>query len=302
MKQKSIWQIILSLILSALILCSCDPYLILFGSSSSEEETEKTNDGNLTVHYLDVGQGDSIFIELPNGEDMLIDAGENYYGEGIINYIKGEGYDKIDYLIATHPHSDHIGSMAYIVRNFSIGRVYMPKVSNNTTQYESLLKAIKNKELTVKNGKAGVNVVIGEDFSADIIAPKTIDKENLNNCSIVLKIVYGETSFLFTGDAETGEMNKIDKNDLASDVLKAGHHGSRTSTTKKLLKKIKPEFTVISCGKNNDYGHPHEEVLKALEKIGSRVYRTDKHKTVIIISDGKEYTVKTGNKSIARAK
>lgn len=298
MKRKSIWQIILSLVLTAVILCSCDPFFNIF---SSGDEPEKEYDAKLTVHYLDVGQGDSIFIEFPNGEDMLIDASENYYGEGIIDYINEQGYNKIDYLIATHPHTDHIGSMAYIVRNIDVGSVYMPKVSTNTNQYKSLIKAIKKKGLTVKNGKAGVNVLSGDDLSADILAPKTIDESNLNNCSIVLKVVYGSTSFLFVGDAEIGEMNKINKSDLAADVLKAGHHGSKTSTTKKLLKKIKPEFTVISCGKDNDYGHPHEQVLTALENIGSRIYRTDEDKTIIIYSDGKEYTVKTGNKSIARA-
>lgn len=324
LKSKQIFLIVLLLVVSAVILRSCNAFFGRPSSSSTAESTveatvestveataestaeaaaepasETVTEGKLMVHYLDVGQGDSIFIELPNGEAMLIDSGENHHGEGIIEYIENEGYNRIDYLVGTHPHSDHIGSMAYIVNNFDIGSIYLPKVSANTKQYESLLSAIQNKGLTVKNGKAGVNVVSGTGFSADIIAPLTIDKGNLNNCSIVLKIVFGTTSFLFTGDAETGEMNDIDKGELRSDVLKAGHHGSKTSTTNKLIKKIKPEFTVISCGKGNEYGHPHSEVLKALEKTGSRVYRTDKDQTIIIISDGREYTVKTGNDSIA---
>ena len=279
--------------LSAALLSACE------WSDLFPAEPESQYAGKLAVHYLDVGQGDAIFIELPNDETMLIDAGENYRGEGIISYIEAAGHRKIDYLIGTHPHADHIGSLAYIVRNFEIGQIYLPKVGSNTKMYENLLKAVKKKGLTVKNGKAGVNVAAGDDFSADMLAPVTIDRDNLNNCSIVLKITYGDTSFLLTGDAETAEMKSI-KGDVSADVLKAGHHGSKTSTTKKLLKKIKPEFTVISCGKNNDYGHPHEEVLKALKAIGSRVYRTDRDKTVVIISDGREYTVKTGEPSIER--
>ena len=291
MRKNRILLLILSLLLTAAMLCSCAVDLsFLF------EESPKT----LTVHFLDIGQGDSIFIELPNNETMLIDAGEDYYGQGIIDYIEGTGHTRIDYLIGTHPHSDHIGSMGYIVRNFEIGDIYMPKISANTKMYESLLKSIKSRKLKIKNGKAGVNILQEENLSADIIAPVKLDEENLNNCSIVMKLTYGNTSFLFTGDAEKEELAAI-KADMHADVLKVGHHGSRTSTTQELLQKIRPRYAVISCGKNNDYGHPHKEVLQYLKKAGCTVYRTDRDKTVTVTSDGASLEVQTKNKSIARA-
>ena len=293
-KVKAILLIIVSLFAAAAILCSCSLDFI-FGSDDKEPTKEK-----LAVHFLDVGQGDSIFVELPNNKTMLIDAGENYHGEGIINYIQKAGYSKIDYLVATHPHSDHIGSLPYIVRNFKIGKVYMPKVTATSKLYESLLKSIKSKKLTVKDAKAGVNIVKKGDLSVSIIAPSQIDETNLNNCSIVIMLKYGDNSFLLTGDAETGEMDSI-KADLNADVLKAGHHGSKNSTTENLLTKVTPEITVISCGKNNEYGHPDKEVLTLLKKFKSSVYRTDKNKTIVITSDGKNLNVSTDNQSIKRA-
>ncbi len=283
---KKLLTILLAVLYAAVLCSACTIYV--------------TDDNDLIVHFLDVGQGDSIFAELPNGETMLIDAGENYHGEGIINYIEQAGYQRIDYLVATHPHADHIGSMPYIVRNFDIGRVFMPKVTANTSLYESLLKSLKSKKITVKNGKAGVTIVQDGDLSVDIIAPSEIVEDNLNNCSIVIKLTYGSTSFLLTGDAEKEELSAI-KTDLKSDVLKAGHHGSKTSSTQTLVQAIDPDITVISCGKNNDYGHPHKETLKALKAVGSTVYRTDKDKTVVITSDGSSLTVSTGMPSIKRA-
>lgn len=296
MKRQSfiLLKIILSCVLTAAMLCSCS-LDFLFDTTG-----EKQYEGKLAVHFLDVGQGDSVFIELPNGETMLIDSGENYHGEGIINYIEKAGHSKIDYLVCTHPHSDHIGSMPYIVRNFDIRSVYMPKVITTTKLYESLLKAVKNKKLTIKNGKAGVHILQTDDLSADILAPSRIDESNLNNCSIVIKLTFGKNSFLFTGDAEIGEMGDI-KSDIDADVLKAGHHGSKNATTKKLLQRITPEITVISCGKGNEYGHPHQEVLTALKNIKSSVYRTDKQKTIIVVSDGSTLTVSTDNPSIRKA-
>lgn len=294
---------LISIILSAFMLfamCSCSFENIIdfensdgyFGSDFSPE---------LTVHFLDVGQGDSIFIELPNDETMLIDSGENYHGEGIINYIQNSGYSKIDYLVATHPHSDHIGSMSYIVRHFDIGSMYMPKVSANTKTYENLLDSVLDKGLKVKNGKSGVNIVQTEDFSADIIAPVTIDENELNNSSIMIKLVYDNVSFLFTGDAEKEEISTL-TSDITADVLKVGHHGSRTSTTDDFLEAVSPQIAVISCGEDNDYGHPHDSTLSLLENFGCEVYRTDEDKTVIVGTDGETIKVKTGGTTIERAK
>ncbi|MEE1106335.1 MAG: ComEC/Rec2 family competence protein, partial [Ruminococcus sp.] len=287
-------KMILACVLALALFCACTVTINLGGADTS---AAPNSESKLIVHFLDVGQGDSIFIELPNGKTMLVDAGENYHGQGIIDYVQTIGYQKLDYVVATHPHEDHIGSMPYIVRNFEIGSIYMPDVTANTATFESLLKAIKAKGLRVKNGRTGVHIIKDGELTADIIAPDKPDESNLNNSSIVLLLTFGNVSYLLTGDAETKELNAI-RADMHATVLKAGHHGSKTSTTQTLLKKISPSVTVISCGKNNDYGHPHAEVLKMLKSVNSSVYRTDRDQTVIVATDGSSLTVSTGNPSI----
>lgn len=289
---------ILACVLALALFCACTVTINLGGADTS---AAPNSESKLIVHFLDVGQGDSIFIELPNGKTMLVDAGENYHGQGIIDYVQTIGYHKLDYVVATHPHEDHIGSMPYIVRNFEIGSIYMPDVTANTATFESLLKAIKAKGLRVKNGRTGVHIIKDGELTADIIAPDKPDESNLNNSSIVLLLTFGNVSYLLTGDAETKELNAI-RADMHATVLKAGHHGSKTSTTQTLLKKISPSVTVISCGKNNDYGHPHAEVLKMLKSVNTSVYRTDRDQTVIVATDGSSLTVSTGNPSIKAAK
>ena len=289
---------ILACVLALALFCACTVTINLGGADTS---AAPNSESKLIVHFLDVGQGDSIFIELPNGRTMLVDAGENYHGQGIIDYVQTIGYHKLDYVVATHPHEDHIGSMPYIVRNFEIGSIYMPDVTASTATFESLLKAIKAKGLRVKNGRTGVHIIKDGELTADIIAPDKPDESNLNNSSIVLLLTFGNVSYLLTGDAETKELNAI-RADMHATVLKAGHHGSKTSTTQTLLKKISPSVTVISCGKNNDYGHPHAEVLKMLKSVNSSVYRTDRDQTVIVATDGSSLTVSTGNPSIKAAK
>lgn len=289
---------ILACVLALALFCACTVTINFGGADTS---AAPNTEGKLIVHFLDIGQGDSVFIELPNGKTMLVDAGENYHGQGIIDYVQTAGYKQLDYVVATHPHEDHIGSMPYIVRNFEVGSIYMPDVTANTATFESLLKAIKDKNLRIKNGRTGVHVIRDGELTADIIAPDKPDESNLNNSSIVMLLTFGNVSFLLTGDAETKELNAI-RADMHATVLKAGHHGSKTSTTQTLLKKISPDVTAISCGKNNDYGHPHAEVLKMLKSANSTVYRTDRDKTVIMTTDGSSLTVSTGNPSIKAAK
>jgi competence protein ComEC len=275
---------ILACVLALALFCACTVTINFGGADTS---AAPNTEGKLIVHFLDIGQGDSIFIELPNGKTMLVDAGENYHGQGIIDYVQTVGYKQLDYVVATHPHEDHIGSMPYIVRNFEVGSIYMPDVTANTATFESLLKAIKAKNLRIKNGRTGVHVIRDGELTADIIAPDKPDESNLNNSSIVMLLTFGNVSFLLTGDAETKELNAI-RADMHATVLKAGHHGSKTSTTQTLLKKISPDVTVISCGKNNDYGHPHRGVLAALSQRGAEIYRTDEdsHITVSCFADG----------------
>lgn len=274
--------ILIVVLLTTLSACSADFFL-----ENYSDNTAVSSEGNsdVSVHFLDIGQGDSIFVELPNGECMLIDAGVANKGEFIESYISESGYNKIDYLVATHPHADHIGSMAYIVSNMDIGQVYMPNVSTTTKTYEKLLEAIQQKGLKIKSAKAGMNIVEESDLRVDILAPVKIDEDELNNCSIIIKITYGYDSYLFIGDAEKEELDTV-SSDMSADVLKVGHHGSRTSTTEKFLEQVNPKYAVISCGEDNDYGHPHKETIDLLEMLDVEYYRTDIQGTITITSDG----------------
>lgn len=296
MKCKRILALLLAAICLAAALCSCDIERLL-------DENGVEFEADLIVHYMDVGQGDAIFIELPSGKTMLIDSGENYHGAGILSYIQERGYNKLDYVVGTHPHADHIGSMAYIIRNFKIGSVYLPKVSANTKMYEELLNTIKKKNLTVKNARAGIRMVrdTENELAVRVIAPLTIDKENLNNSSAVIALDYKDATFLFTGDAEKEELESIQAN-VTADVLKVGHHGSSNANPEDFLKSVNPQIAVISCGADNDYGHPHASTLQALRRLDCDVYRTDIDKTVIIYSDGEHLSVETGGKSITKEK
>lgn len=273
-------------------LCACSVENLL-DYYLSENYAGSVYADNISAHFIDIGQGDSIFIELPNHECMLIDAGIANKGEYIENYIISTGYDTIDYLIATHPHADHIGSIDYIVSNMDIGSIYMPKVSTTTKTYERLLEAVQEKGMKIKSARAGMSIVDEEDLNVDILAPVEIDEGELNNCSIIIKITYESDSYLFIGDAEKEELSTVTA-DMSADVLKVGHHGSRTSTTEEFLEEVNPEYAVISCGIDNDYGHPHEEAISLLNEFNVEYYRTDLQGTIKITSDGsRNYSVTT---------
>lgn len=259
----------------------------------NENNVDGVYTDSISAHYLDIGQGDSIFIELPNSECMLIDAGIGNKGEYIEDYIKNTGYDKIDYLIATHPHADHIGSMDYIVSNMNIGSIYMPNVIATTKTYERLLESVQEKGLKIRSAKAGMSIIDENDLSVDILGPVEIDEDELNNCSIIVKITYENDSYLFVGDAEKEELRTVDA-DMSADVLKVGHHGSRTSTTEEFLEEVSPRYAVISCGTDNDYGHPHKETINLLEDFNVEYYRTDLQGTITVTSDGSQnYSIMT---------
>ncbi len=267
----------------------CEQDLSLLNTLFTEQYQQIVYDGNMHVYYLDVGQADSIFILLPNGENMLVDAGTKESGKDIVNVLDSLGITGIDYLIGTHPHTDHIGGMQQVVENFDIGEIYMPQVSSNTSTYKNLIKSIKKNGYTITTAKAGEQILYDYNLDATIVAPNSTTYEDINNYSAVIKLTYGYTSFVFTGDAEKISEDEIRTN-IKCDVLKVGHHGSSSSTSKNFLKKTSPSYAVISCGADNDYGHPHKEVIKRLNSSGISTYRTDLNGTIEAISDG--YTIK----------
>ena len=249
-----------------------------------------TSGTKLKVHYIDVGQGDSEFIELPNGKTILIDAGNPENGQQIVGYIKNLGHSKIDYLVATHPHADHIGGMAAVINSFNIGSFYAPKVTTTTQTYKSLISALQSKKLGIHVAKAGTNMFKAGNLSADIIAPVSISGDDLNQYSAVIMLTYGDNRFLFTGDAGEPSESQITA-DVKADVLKVGHHGSSTSTSQAFLNKVKPKYAVIEVGTGNSYGHPTAATLSKLQAIGATIYRTDKDGTIIFTSDSHTITV-----------
>lgn len=267
-------------------------FMILAGAFELFQGTVAiTPSEDLKVHFLDVGQGDSIFIELPTNETILIDASIKDASDKIIKYLKEENVSKIDYVFATHPHSDHIGGMSAVIKAFDIGQIYMPKAVTTTKTYENLLLTIKDKNLKIKTAKAGNTIIDTDDLKLVVLAPNQDSYESLNNYSIVLKLTYKEKSFLFMGDAETLSEKEI-TGDVQADVLKVGHHGSRTSTSQAFLNKVNPSYAVISVGLNNDYKHPHQEVIDRLEKKNIKIYRTDQNGDIIFTTDGYNIDVK----------
>ena len=278
---------ILIILLAFLIINNQDKIKNLFNQNNNQNQNDYINTNNdlLKVHYLDVDQGDSIFIELPNNETMLIDAAESYQSENIINYLKNLNYQKIDYVIGTHPHTDHIGGLKDIINTFEIGKIYMPKVVSTTKTYESLLMAIKDKNLKINTAKAGTSIIDTDTLKINILAPNNSIYTELNNYSVVTKITYGTTKFLFMGDAEKLSENEIKEN-VTADVIKIGHHGSNTSSSIDFIKKVNAKYGIISVGLNNKYNLPKEETITNWENSGTKIYLTSTNGTIRASSDG----------------
>lgn len=286
----------LSIFLSILIIF----VTTLFYGCSSNPNLQKpastiVSQDNLLVHYIDVGQGDSILIQV-NNKNLLIDAGPKDSQDKLMGYLKSQGIQNLDYVIATHPHEDHIGGMGEIIKNFNIGKFYAPKVISNTKTFQNMMSQLKNKNLKVTIIKAGMgnDINLGGNTKVEVFSPVSEEYDDLNDYSPIMKITYGKTSFLFTGDAgKLVEKEVLQKGyNVKADVLKLGHHGSTTSTGKDFLSKVNPKIGVISVGANNDYGHPHKETLQLLQQANIKVYRTDKDGTIVLSSNGVKITKK----------
>lgn len=245
-----------------------------------------TKEKLFSVHIIDVGQGDSIFIQTLENKRILIDAGDEEAEHTVYSYLKRKGVKKIDVLIATHPDTDHIGSMDYIIDKFKISHFYMPEAKTDSEAFYNLLDSCRDKNLKIEYLIKGDVLKIDSSTSMEILSPSTItDKNNLN--SIVSLLNYSGYEFLFTGDAEKENESEILSSCNLPDIefLKAGHHGSSSSSTDEFIAKLKPDAVAISCGYNNDYGHPHRSVLDTFRENGSVVYRTDKNGTLVFYCD-----------------
>ena len=258
-------------------------------NSTQKIETSKV-DGNLIVDFIDVGQGDSILIR-QGDHAMLIDGGTSECKDDLLNFLKSENIQKFDYIVGTHPHEDHIGSLDDVINAYDFDTILLPKVTTTTKTFENLVNAVKNKNKKFTTPVSGNEYTLG-DAKFKILAPSSESYQSLNNYSIVIKLTYGENTFMFTGDAETLSetemLNSFD--DLTADVLKIGHHGSTTSTSKKFLNAVNPKYAVISVGKDNTYNHPTKTTMNKLEELKIPVYRTDEEGTIECVSNGKDIT------------
>lgn len=255
-------------------------------------------EGNVKVHFLDVGQAESILIQAPQA-NVLIDAGENGCGETVVGYLKSQGVSTLNLVIGTHAHSDHIGGMDEVIRQMDVKKVILSEIGESaiptTKTYTNLLTAMLEKGLTITTAKVGDTYSLGEGVKLQIVGPNGVFTD-LNNTSVVCRLTVGEVAFLFTGDCEIPAENAILTHrgiTVSADVLKVGHHGSDTATGDVFLEAVNPSIAVISCGKENKYGHPHESVLKRLTGRGIAIYRTDISGTIVVTTDGTELSVST---------
>lgn len=259
--------------------------ILLFMTSKTFVKAEVN--GLLKVHFIDVGDADSILIQLDN-KNMLIDAGNDKDYDIIKKYLSEQGVSYLDIVIGTHIEEDHIGSMDSVLQNLDIGKIYIPNSYTTNKYLDDLLTVVKGKNLEISEPTCGESFNLGNAICT-IMAPVSKGYEKLNNYSIVLKLQYGETSFLFTGDAERLSEKEMMRRglDLSANVLKLAHHGSISSTSEEFLNRVCPQYAVITAGRNNNYRHPHKSTLKKLKNMGIIVYRTDENGTIVAVSDGK---------------
>lgn len=260
-------------------------------SALGGKTTVTVAEGSVAVHYIDVGQGDCEFI-VAGETRVLIDAGEPMYSSRVINYISRLGYRRIDYVIATHPHDDHIGGMADVLEEFNVGKVIMPEIPDNIlpngNSFEKMLDVIDRKNIQAEYSRTGTEIKLGSGAVLRIIAPVHSDYTSLNNFSIVCRLIHGSRSFLFCGDIERAAESDIvnSREYLKCDVLKVGHHGSTSSSTPTFLEAVMPEYAVIEVGEGNPYGHPKPEVVQRLKDIGAQVLTTEDNGNIVFVSDG----------------
>ncbi len=301
-KKRSAGSVLVSLLL---VIILAGAYFVLASLGMIPEMSEETEtqaditetvpevtDGEVLFHFIDVGQGDAILITTTDG-NMLIDTSIKSQRDELDAYLKAAGVETIDYLVLTHPDADHIGNADYIIENYEIKNILLPDCVSTSNTFERMLTAMENSDANIINPEPGYVFYLGA-LQNTVLAPLD-EYKDVNDMSIVIKAVFGDTSVMLTGDAEKySEADIVEKwstEALDSDLLKVGHHGSETSTTDEFLAKVSPTIAVISCGEGNTYGHPRPLLLDRLEAAGITVYRTDVDGTVVFKTDGKEFAL-----------
>lgn len=282
-QNQKLYSLILALIIA---LCIC---ITSYKDESYSKPDSNIVSSDLTIYFFDVGQADSILVA-NNNQYMLIDAGNNEDGPLLVKYLKEElGIKKLDYIVGTHPHEDHIGGLDDIIKNFEIDNVLLPDAITTTKTFEDVVDAIDAKNLEITIPEVDSTFKVGE---ADIKVLHTgTDTSDLNNTSIVLKLTFGTKNYLFTGDA-TSKVEELIADKVGNiDVLKVGHHGSAYSTTNKFLLATQPEYAIISVAKDNSYNHPSKDTLNRLNKITKNIYLTSELGTIILTSNGNEINI-----------
>ncbi len=292
-------SVVISLIALILLLAVAyfNPELLsMSGSNPNEGAYLPQNDrsdeipGKLQVHFFDVGQGDASLVITPDGKTVMIDAGPNSDQDRLLSYLEALKIKTIDYMIFTHPHEDHIGGGDAVIDQYSVGTVIMPDASSSSSTFEKLLLTIDKKNVPIELAAPGDTYQIS-DCSFTVYGPITIPDDDANNASIILRLVWNNTSVLFSGDAESKEEAEVllkYASKLKSDVYQVGHHGSSTSSSEAFLQAIDPDIAVISCAKDNEYGHPHKETINLLSSLGVKIYRTDLQGSILLLSDGEK--------------
>ncbi|EHK2355860.1 ComEC/Rec2 family competence protein [Clostridium perfringens] len=253
------------------------------------QDSKVPKDSELMISYMDVGQGDAAYIKV-NGNDILIDAGPRSNSKELLEQLKAKNIDDFELVIATHPHEDHIGGMVDVFKEYEVKAFYSPKITHTTKTYENLVKAVKDEGLKTKELKGGMVIDLGEGAKFEVFTPQKSEYEELNDYSPIMKLSFGDTSYLFTGDAEKlaeEEALAKYKTSLDSDVIKFGHHGSSSSSSNAFIEAVSPKYGIISCAKDNKYGHPHSETLDIIKKYNIKTFRTDTDGEIILTSDGK---------------
>ena len=270
--------------------------LLLVGCTDVTEQVEtqtitSPSGSEMRVHFMNVGQGDSILIQSPNGKAMLIDGGVKGEGDNVVAYIREQGVSELDYVVATHPDADHIGGLIAVLNSISIDNFIDSGKVHTSQTYEEMITLIGDKNISYIVPTIGQKIALDDEIDLTVLSADEGALDN-NEASIVLKARYGDVSFLFTGDAGIEmEQQMMATQNVQATILKAGHHGSNTSSSPAFIEAVSPQATILSYGQDNKYGHPHFDVIESLQAVGSKIYGTAEEGHIVVTTDGKGYSV-----------